>query len=363
MNLLVKTFKETTMRQKSGLLVVALTLALTGCVQPPDSPAFKPSQETPEYTQESFDLYIEETRNWLDANRAFITNDHEKEINANAPFELKPEKTLNKTKAVLLVHGLGDSPYSFIDIAPLLAEQGFLVRVILLPGHGSKPADLMSVEVADWINTVEHHTQLLKSEVDEVWLGGFSTGGNLVTSYAIDDKSIEGLLLFSPAFQSDSSLVALAPIASKFLDWADIDPVDNYVRYDSLTFNAAGVYYQTSKRVRDQLQATQFNRPVLVTLSTDDSVLNSQTILGLFESRFTHPDSKLIWYSNESDSRDSRVNQLNSRLPKHKISNISHMAPLFAPDNTHYGINGAYRMCNNGEDGLEADCRNEEDVW
>jgi alpha-beta hydrolase superfamily lysophospholipase len=42
-------------------------------------------------------------------------------------------------KALVLVHGLGDSPYSFRDIANHLAEQDYLVRAILLPSHGSLP--------------------------------------------------------------------------------------------------------------------------------------------------------------------------------------------------------------------------------
>ncbi len=349
--------------QKPGLLLVVLALLLTGCVQPPDSPAFKPSGHTPGYTQESFDRYVDETKDWLKENRAFITDDPMREVEANAPFELLPEKTSKKSKGVLLVHGLGDSPYSFTDIAPLLAEQGFRVRVMLLPGHGSKPADLMNVEVSDWIKAVEHQTQLLKSEVDEVWLGGFSTGGNLVTSYALEDESIQGLLLFSPAFQPDSRLVALAPIVSKFFDWADIDPVDNFVRYDSLTFNAAGEYYRTSQQVRDQLEKKEFNRPVLIVMSEDDSVLNSQGILQLFEERFTNPDSRFIWYGDQPASKDPRVHSLRSKLPEQNVSNFSHMAALFAPENPYYGKNGSYRMCNNGQEESEATCQKENEVW
>ncbi len=59
----------------------------------------------------------------------------------NAPFEIEPKDPSGK--AILLVHGLSDSPYSFVDVANKLADQGFLVRVPLLPGHGAKPSDLM----------------------------------------------------------------------------------------------------------------------------------------------------------------------------------------------------------------------------
>ncbi|WP_300176697.1 hypothetical protein [uncultured Aliivibrio sp.] len=56
----------------------------------------------------------------------------------NMPFERGDR---NSKKAILLVHGLGDSPYSFSDLATTFSEQGFYVQVLLLPGHGSKPEE------------------------------------------------------------------------------------------------------------------------------------------------------------------------------------------------------------------------------
>ncbi|BBI59892.1 hypothetical protein HSBAA_11980 [Vreelandella sulfidaeris] len=51
---------------------------------------------------------------------------------------------------------------------------------------------------------IAHHAKLLAAEVDELWLGGFSTGGNLVTSHAFSDDNVDGLLLFSPGFYPDT---------------------------------------------------------------------------------------------------------------------------------------------------------------
>ena len=86
---------------------------------------------------------------------------------------------------MLLVHGLGYSPFSFTDVAQHLADQGYLVSSILLSGHGSKVGDLMLPSLEDWQNVVHHHTQLLKEQTEEIWLGGYSTGVNLVTSEAL----------------------------------------------------------------------------------------------------------------------------------------------------------------------------------
>ncbi|AMO55169.1 esterase [Endozoicomonas montiporae] len=348
-----------------------LALSLSGCSQAPDSPAFTVSDSQPAYNQTTFHDYINDTREWLSHNRAFITQNKRLELDSNSPFELAPVKNnpsdkTAPTKGILLVHGLGDSPYSFVDIAPLLAQQGFLVRTILLPGHGSKPADLIQVTMEDWEDAVSHHADLMALEVDQLWLGGFSTGANLVTSWATQQKAdtVKGMLLFSPGYKPKSSLVALSPALSYFKDWADIDLANNYVRYDSLAVNGAGEYYKTSKTVRSDLNINPVTFPVLMTISENDSVIDAENVLSLFETQFTHPDSQLIWYGTAPDTKDSRVSVLESSIPEFNISNFSHMNALFAPDNDYYGQNGSYRMCDNGQT-LQANeqCPTAKTVW
>lgn len=345
------------------LAVVVALVSLCGCSQVPDSEAYQSSVDKPDYLQADFDSYVMETRDWLFENRHFISADKGREISANAPYQLAPKKPGKVSKGILLVHGLGDSPYSFVDIAPVLAEQGFWVRVILLPGHGSRPADLLWAKQDDWEKVVAHHTKLLQQQVDEVWLGGFSTGANLVTSLAIEDKSIKGLVLFSPAFEPNNNMLPFASFAANFMDWVDIDPENNYVRYDSLTTNAAGEYYKTSQKVQQQLQQQGFDRPTLLLMSEGDSVIDANYSLQAFKEHFTHQDSRFIWYGNNPDVQDDRVMVLNASLPEKRISNFSHMAPLFAPNNDYYGVQGEFRICNNGGDPDAPDCLLAEPLW
>lgn len=185
------------------VLLCALVL-LSSCAVPPDSPRFQPSGNLPRHDQASFDQYVRDTRAWIADNRAFIGEDRYREIALNAPFERRPGTPTNR--GILFVHGLGSSPWYFTDVANAMAEDGWLVRSILLPGHGTRPADLMLPGHDDWENAVAHHTKLLADDVDELWLSGFSTGGNLVTTQAFQDDSVDGLLLFSPAFTRTASI-------------------------------------------------------------------------------------------------------------------------------------------------------------
>ncbi|WED28848.1 alpha/beta fold hydrolase [Vibrio sp. DW001] len=345
----------------SFFLCAVMSVIILGCMNPPIDPSYSTSESLPSYSQSSFEQYIEETQSWLKDNRVFVTDDKDKEVAANAPYEIRPETP--NGQAVLLVHGLGDSPYSFIDVAKHLAERGYVVRTVLLPGHGSKVGDLILPTLSDWQGVVDHHIGLLKQEYDSVWLGGYSTGANLVTSEAMSDPSIKGLLLFSPAFQPKSSVVKYAEFASHFITWADQDPEDNYLRYNSVPMNGAAVYYQTSTAVRHDLEDAAYTKPVFVIMSEGDSVIDTQYVQATFANKMVNPNNRLIWQG-ETPLKDSRAIQLTMKLDTAQISNGSHMGLLFSPENPDYGILGDKRICSNGqtEEG-EASCLNGGNVW
>jgi len=341
-------------------LATITLLLLTACSSTPVDPVYQPSTALSAYNQATFEDYVAVTKGWLEENRVFLSDNAELEIELNSPYELKP--AVDSRKGVLLVHGLGDSPYSFTDVAKELQQQGFLVRTLLLPGHGSKPADLMLPELRDWQKVVSHHTALLAAEVDQLWLGGYSTGANLVTSEAYRNNDVEGLLLFSPAYTSSSQVVRFAPLANWFFDWADIDPETNITRYDSLPMNGAAIYYKTSQIARDDLE-TSFEKPVIMLLSEGDSVVDVNETAEIFQSSFTHPDSRLIWYG-DNPPDIPRVQHYSMQLPEQKISAGSHMGLLFSPENKRYGIRGDIRICNNGQnEQQELDCFAGKEVW
>ena len=41
------------------------------------------------------------------------------------------------------------------DVGQHYAEQGYLVRCILLPGHGTIPADLLTTSPTEWLKATE----------------------------------------------------------------------------------------------------------------------------------------------------------------------------------------------------------------
>lgn len=352
-------------------LLLLSVFIIAGCSTAPNEPGYQRSKTQLPLGQSSFDQYQIQTRQWLAANRHFVTHQIEAELAANSPFELVPSIASSPSRGVLLAHGLLDSPFSFVDIAKRLQSMGFTVRTVLLAGHGSKPADLLTTDVDRWRQLIKEQVQLLKQDVDEVYLGGFSTGANLTTSYALADDDIKGLMLFSPGFKSVNTqyddLASLAPLVSLFKPWfytPSLQYQTNYVRYMTGPSNAYAQYYQTSQEVLDLLARKNFTKPAFIAVSQTDSIIDAARTLALFERSFSHPNSRLMWFGDDSQSVDSRVLVLSGRVPEFNVSNFSHMGLLFAPQNYYYGPNGKQRFCANGQSRAAfVRCLNHEPTW
>jgi esterase/lipase len=302
-----------------------------------------------------FATYQLETRAQLQLQRNFQTQAPLDELRWNAPGEWRPPAGTPPSKGILLVHGLGDSPWSFHDLAPMLAAQGFLVRTVLLPGHGTRPEDLLHVDLKQWQRVVNEQTQALQREVEHVYLGGFSTGANLVLDYAYDRPQIAGLLLFSPAFRASSQWGWLAPLTAWLRPWIvspdEKRPMQNSVRYLNMPTNGFAQFHRSSRNAQQLLEKRFYDKPVFMVVAQHDSVLDTNYLLDKFQFRFTHPASRLIWYGEETLGMYDRQRVLvrKDHLPLLRISQFSHMGLMFAPGNPLYGEQGILRICLNGQ--------------
>lgn len=320
----------------------------------------------------SFQAYREKTLELLASNRNFQEEPREMEILWNAPREWQPSQNSEDAKpqrGILLVHGLGDSPWSFHDLGPELASEGFLVRTVLLPGHGTHPKDMLPVKAEEWSRLVYQQASELQKDVNgDIYLGGFSTGANLVVSYAYDHPEIAGLVLFSPGFKS-FFFDWLAPLISPLRPWIiepgkDI-PLQTPVRYENVPTNGYAQFYRTSIRAQELLERP-YQKPVFMAVSQHDSVLDTDYLHEVFKSRFTHPDSRLIWYGDapEGLTDKSRVYVRSDYLPELRVSQFSHMGLVFSPDNPLYGRDGRLRVCLNSMDGEERKaCEQGAELW
>lgn len=204
----------------------------------------------------------------------------------NAPFILHHNQITEKV--VVLFHGLSDSPFFFRSIASSLYQQGYNVVVALSPGHGKKQADvdMEDSQLSDrWREHVEEIADFSSQLGEQLYIGGFSTGGALATEYSLKypDK-VKGLLLFSGALALDESVESMSKIwgiqwLARLLDgeYQTIGP--NPYKYPSVSRASAFELIEVIFSVRELIE--QGNIPNLPIFSAHSLADKTTPIIGV----------------------------------------------------------------------------------
>lgn len=290
------------------------------------------------------------------AHQRLGSNDIETVVAGNMPFQLFPEQADGTShryrRGILLTHGLTDSPYFMRSLGAYFQTQGFLVRAVLLPGHGTQAGDLLDVAWQEWAKTVAYGADSLVQEVDELYLGGLSAGATLSLHHSLRDTRVRGLFLYSPALQisSRAAYAELHRLYSWLLPrarWLDIQPDHDRYKYESFPKNGAAQMHQLTRVVRAALGEHGVAVPVFAAASGDDTTVVSQATLDLMTAAM-HPANQLLWYSTMPPKRNgdpARLQWMNSAVPEQRILSSAHTAIVLPASDPHYGRNGDYSNC------------------
>lgn len=121
-------------------------------------------------------------------------------------------------RAVLLLHGFGDTPQTLAWTAAQLRRRGFSVRVPLLPGHGSTIEDFDRASYVDWIDSARAELAAMRARHSWVALGGLSMGGAIATILAAGVRDLPALVLLAPYLSMPLSLRLAAMTADRWSD-------------------------------------------------------------------------------------------------------------------------------------------------
>lgn len=316
--------------------------------------------------QLSFAEYVSTTRDMIRKVRAASYPDNldqaslNKAVDGNSPFALEPlgaDTTGQKKKyrrGILLTHGLSDSPYFMRHLAAFFQAIGFRVMAVLLPGHGTRPGDLLDVSWQEWSRAVAYGTDRLAAEVDELYLGGYSAGGALSIYQSLRDERVRGLFLFAPALAIThrAAYASLHRLVSWLLPrakWVDIKPDNDIYKYESFAKNTATQMYELTQAVCDQLKLQQLTIPIFTVASVDDKTV-SQSAIRDFMAQQSSAANKFILYSTDAaklvqNASAEKIEWVNSLVPEQKILSSAHTAILIPAEDEHYGVNGDYANC------------------
>jgi esterase/lipase len=294
---------------------------------------------------------VRHTEEQLRAHRVFFAKDtsgKEDELRQVSPFVLPtPAHCGRPSKGVLLVHGLLDSAFALKDIGLALAKDCHLVYGLLLPGHGTRPADLFRVDKDQWLAAVRFGVRALSTQVDDVNLMGFSLGGALATQITWQEPTVRRLVLMAPALElSYPTLSSMATWYRHISDWVDVDPPYLPVRYQSMPTQAVAQTYALTRQLHQDLERRAITQPVFVLLSADDFIVDAAGILGRFSAHMPHPRSQAWAYGQLPKApQDPRITQIPVFDAAEKIVNFSHVALTYDPNNPRFGRKGVHREC------------------
>ncbi len=281
-----------------------------------------------------------------------------------SPFELT---NTTSNKAILLIHGLTDSPYFYHDLAQFFYQQGFTVRTVLLPGHATAPGELLKISYQAWQQAAKYAIERTVLDFDEVFLGGFSTGGALIFDYLMQQEransNIKGLFMWSLASKAKSDFAWLAEYVDNipFVNWLVLDADMDFAKYESFPYNAAAqAHHLMSRIVGDNALKNRkiHDIPIFAVASEHDQTIDTTQTLALLEEwqqpeSFIHNNhSALVYYGEQQSLPESLLARIQVILPEcaegavcAEISDIAHVSLTNAPQNQHYGELGYYRSC------------------
>ncbi|WP_027468603.1 alpha/beta hydrolase [Deefgea rivuli] len=233
----------------------------------------------------------------------------------NRSYVLEP--TGKPQGAVVLLHGLTDSPYSLRHIARRYVENGFVVVAIRLPGHGTVPAGLTNVRWEDWVAATRLAVREAKRRVPTgpLHLVGFSNGGALAVKYAADALENpqlarpDRLVLLSPMigvtrfarFAGIAGLPAVLPSFAKAA-WLSVVPEFNPFKYNSFPVNGARQSYRLTDALQEQIARLAQNNglqkiaPIMTFQSVLDFTVSTPAILSGLYAHLPENGSELMLF-------------------------------------------------------------------
>lgn len=351
------------------LLIIAFVFAtLAACTHSHDAISAQPTAKITYFPEPelNFNQYRQNVHDYLRNNS--LPNRSDDDIQLNLPFELAANTSVRYRGKFLLFHGLSDSAHVWADLAQAIADRGYDVRAVLLPGHGSHPRHMLEVSYKQWLVAARGHIDLWQVDETPFYLGGFSLGGVIATILALEQpKAISGLFLVSPAYHSQlNSLLRWSWIYAWFKPWmfGGIIHEDNPIKYNSIPINSGTQYYRTTQYLKNNWDDRRLSLPVLMVSTLDDSVVDVEYTRRLFQNRFTSPRNQLLIYSNNKSIK-AKPNEVIHPSAYHqlRILNQSHLSLVNSPKNPLFGKNGSILVCNGNEYPIFMACMNSPQHW
>jgi carboxylesterase len=222
---------------------------------------------------------------------------------------------------VLLVHGFTASPQELHEMGRYLAGEGFTTLGVRLAGHGTSIENMARTRWQDWLHSVEDGCSLLSDHCDQLFLGGFSTGGVLSlilsTIYRVDGiiamstpNALPPIPILKLIYPLLSFLGPLLPNIPKGPpDWYEPEAQEQRVAYDHYPPEAIYQFGQLVDHLENVLP--EVHAPILLMHSTNDGFIPVEQMYAIYNAiGSTHKETFTVDRSNHIITCDAERRQV-----------------------------------------------------
>ncbi len=225
--------------------------------------------------------------------------------------------------AILLLHGMSDSPYSLRNLAQTLHSAGAYVLGLRIPGHGTAPSGLIEVTWQDMDAAVRLAVRHLakNNQGQPIYIVGYSNGAALAVNYALETLEdpelvkVDGLAILSPEI-GISKAAALAVWQARLghllgldkLAWNGLLPEYDPYKYGSFAVNAGDVAHRITLQIQNRIKTYAANGqlrnipPILAFSSIVDATVTAPALIKALFNKLTEGGHELVMFDINRES-------------------------------------------------------------
>ena len=187
-------------------------------------------------------------------------------------------------EAVVLIHGLTDSPNNMRQFAEFFNFRGYSVYVPLLPGHGTYVQDLNEKKYNDWYDKAEETLKNVKE--NKVYLVGYSLGGLLSLDLASKNQ-VDGVITINAPIRIKNRYTPFIP----FVKLAEEYHIKNKERMQEIIESGLTIPYNAMPLNSvlelfegiNNLEMGDIDEPIFIIQGIDDDVVDRDSAIVIYD--------------------------------------------------------------------------------